>query len=650
MIINYLELENFKSYSLKTRFELEVTNRDQNIVLIEALNGIGKTSFLQAVSFAYFGMGKSDFDRFIPYGKKDKTMLIEIEFYNTNNYKKYKVHREYSYNENKTAINSLLQISIDDVVKSEFDESKWRLFLQTEFPAEISQFFFFDGEKIQQIIDYKNPREIKSAIEKILGIEEVRNLKENLHQIRSSKIRRYGLEKNDTKTKSLNLQLEDITEKKKELTKQIGDNNKKIETLSRQIILLRKDIDSLLASGLSEGKLEKWQDYKNRIAQLETKKEILENQIEDFLNNNLDSFLLTNKIQDLAKQFEQDGVGETPLKFESVSKILKDLYFPTCLNCGTDFNVEKYAIVEKRLRELLESNSNNSNHLSKKNVEEFITASRLIGSKTIPDISKTLGNIESIEIEVSEISRELNALGRASNTEEQIDQLQGLRGKEVDLVTEKTKSENLGVTLLAGLEEVNKKVSEIEFELESLMKTSAVEKIERDAIDLVGNIISALEEYIAALVIEKRQNLKERTEEMFMLLSNTEKYSRVEISEDYKVSIFDTAGNEQTELSSGFKQILMTSLIWGLKECSEKNIPIIIDTPLARLDPIHRKHMLTKYFPIAAPQVIILSQPTEITQSDIEDQTWNKHLREGKYIQMNYNDELGSTVLEDITI
>ena len=41
-------------------------------------------------------------------------------------------------------------------------------------------------------------------------------------------------------------------------------------------------------------------------------------------------------------------------------------------------------------------------------------------------------------------------------------------------------------------------------------------------------------------------------------------------------------------------------------------LPIIIDTPLSRLDSAHRDNIVNNYFPNAGEQVIILSTDTEI--------------------------------------
>ena len=52
--------------------------------------------------------------------------------------------------------------------------------------------------------------------------------------------------------------------------------------------------------------------------------------------------------------------------------------------------------------------------------------------------------------------------------------------------------------------------------------------------------------------------------------------------------------------------------MWSLSELSQTNIPVIIDTPLGRLDSKHRHELTTKYFPEAGPQTIVLSTDEEI--------------------------------------
>ena len=54
------------------------------------------------------------------------------------------------------------------------------------------------------------------------------------------------------------------------------------------------------------------------------------------------------------------------------------------------------------------------------------------------------------------------------------------------------------------------------------------------------------------------------------------------------------------------------SLIASVVELSDRHIPFIIDTPLGRLDTVHRDNILKNFFPNVGEQVIILSTDAEI--------------------------------------
>jgi DNA sulfur modification protein DndD len=96
-------------------------------------------------------------------------------------------------------------------------------------------------------------------------------------------------------------------------------------------------------------------------------------------------------------------------------------------------------------------------------------------------------------------------------------------------------------------------------------------------------------------------------------------------------------------LSAGERQLLATSLLWGLARASGRPLPTIIDTPLGRLDSSHRRHLIERYFPVASHQVILLSTDEEIDDDSL------KRLRPhiGHTYHLQFDEALRSTAITE---
>ena len=75
---------------------------------------------------------------------------------------------------------------------------------------------------------------------------------------------------------------------------------------------------------------------------------------------------------------------------------------------------------------------------------------------------------------------------------------------------------------------------------------------------------------------------------------------------------------DKTKLSAGEKEILALSLIWALGRLTDRNLPVIIDTPFGRLDGKHRESIAKNYFPNVSEQVFLLSTEKEIIGNEYE--------------------------------
>jgi DNA sulfur modification protein DndD len=79
-------------------------------------------------------------------------------------------------------------------------------------------------------------------------------------------------------------------------------------------------------------------------------------------------------------------------------------------------------------------------------------------------------------------------------------------------------------------------------------------------------------------------------------------------------------------------------MIWALTKVSDAEFPFVIDTPLARLDSIHRKNIVDYYFTNLSDQVIILSTDTEITEDFLK--SINPYLHKSYVLEYDDNEKI----------
>ena len=92
-----------------------------------------------------------------------------------------------------------------------------------------------------------------------------------------------------------------------------------------------------------------------------------------------------------------------------------------------------------------------------------------------------------------------------------------------------------------------------------------------------------------------------------MLTNKPEEYDRIEIDEQFNVSVMDKKNNivHREALSTGERLVVALSFILGLKQASEKIAPLVLDTFFTNLDEEHFGNIV-KALPKFADQVILI--------------------------------------------
>ena len=137
----------------------------------------------------------------------------------------------------------------------------------------------------------------------------------------------------------------------------------------------------------------------------------------------------------------------------------------------------------------------------------------------------------------------------------------------------------------------------------------------------VGRVARTLNDLREDLRRDMRGKVMDLINEKFkVLVHDHELIKSIELDDTYTLIFRDAAGRTvgRSSLSSGIKQLAATALLWAMKEVSGHQVPVIIDTPLGRIDRENQENMLRSYYPNLAGQVIVLPTNAEIDDRKYE--------------------------------
>lgn len=612
MIINKLQLHNFGVYASDNTF---VFNSEKPVVLIGGMNGRGKTTFLEAILLALYGKNSFAVQESIhgAYGKYLKAhtniadgtneSFVELEFSIEEDGKNniYTVNR--SWNTNVKNIKDKVTVKKNGNDDS-FLAKNWTMFVESILPSALANFYFFDGEKIAELAESDTSMQMKSSIKALLGINVIDLLENDITRI----IKKMDTEQTDSYNGSYIEELRRIKDEKADILKQIDDD---IVELEKKHSRINKKIDKKTEEFNAKGGQIASQSQELFSERIKLNSEI--NKIQETYLELAAGELPLLMVEDLLSSIKDKSETERENKSMSVAvrkinQMFKEYSYKTQQSSDEISQFIKYLkkqAKKKQTKSVFDLSENGYIQLSVllsnqlENTQNSYNSSKVNEQKIMKRINE-IDNYLSVDIDEKAIARLYKRIGELQNERMDI---------EIQIEAKKKQRVTANGECQKATTEFNRCVDKA---IASMERGDDVQRIHKYA--LKAQQLAA--RYKIELQRSKISNLADTMTKCYKkILGKKNLIDRIEMdAETLDYHYIDVNGNEvmRSGLSAGEKQLMVIAMLWALAECSNKMLPVIIDTPLARLDSLHRKALIERYFPNASSQTVILSTDSEI--------------------------------------
>ncbi|WP_232796761.1 DNA sulfur modification protein DndD [Kyrpidia spormannii] len=614
MVIKSITLNNFGVFLGKQTIELYNGRGDgKPVTLIGGLNGCGKTTILDAIFLNLYGKRSPRLPRGESYsdylrslisvgidGKQEESWVeLVMEVPDGNDFTALRVRR--SWKERQVRVTDRLSVWQDGHLNAYFAEG-WDAFIEEQIPVAISELFFFDGERISALAESEETIEsLQTAIRSLLGIDTVDRLIKELGTLVRSKERAI-------KNSDLYEEFKEAHSRLDELDNEIARLNQEQVSLYTRIEQAEKQLEDLEAQYYKLG----GNLYEDR---------------ERYVTNHQD---LTKRSLDLRAEMVALASGALPLTLvrERVERLLL---------------VSRHEELIQKARYILPEIENLQSMLIKQlstkdeGIQELVNRTiearyRELSQVANEDINYNLSPAQVqqvLEVISHQTSRSRELIIELDKVETELKQIETNLTLDIDpkqfefLIEQKTKKKI--------------KIEEYRKEYDNIRSQKARLEAEKRAVETrilhIGNRIAESDDaeriikysikaqekmrvFRNRLIQQKVGKLAQAITKQYSLLTHKKSLAE-EVNVDpvtFRISLKDERSNiiQKSKLSAGERQMLAIAILWGLGKVSGKQLPVIIDTPMGRLDSLHRFNFVSKYLPNASHQVIVLSTDKEI--------------------------------------
>ena len=621
MLITKLTLNNFRVFRGVHEVDLETQNRFYGegksqlkpIILFGGLNGTGKTSILTAVRLALFGrqaLGSTltngeyieALSELIHKGASSTTKptdaSIELEFTYSLNGKEslYKVIRAW-----KKGKKDHVLIEQDGKALEELSYEQCQGFLNELIPLGIADLFFFDGEKIADLAEDESGTVLKTAVKRLLGLDIITKLKNDL----SIFLKKEG---SNALSKTIREQINELEEQRVQHQSTGQKHESDADNILTQIKLTSKEIAALESKLSSRGGA--WaktrEDEQKKINLLLKEKVELEKQIRIEMEGNLPFAFAPKAISKLTQLIETE---QNTKQKQSFSKELKSFLD----KLGVDNTPNLRNAIKEHVGDI--ENAEILLDVSDSQAANINYKVNTLAQTSFKQFNQARKRLQQVEFDID------NASSNVARAPEQAS-VEKLFAKVRELDKKKSKCINqYHDTLLAAKEEFREAL-DLAKQIQKLHDKNRDSSNKNQGVSNAQNAQLLLEKFSEQLTKARVKQLEIEFVKSYQKLARKEdlQLSASIDTNTFDVKLVDESGISinRKAMSAGEKQIYAISILEALGKTSGRKLPIIIDTPLGRLDSHHRDKLVENYFPHASHQVVILSTDTEIDKQYVD--------------------------------